>query len=123
MKNLENQTKEKLKFYTVHQNNSGGYYRINEDVDMFVCVQAPNVEIAKDIFKRILKPYREFCPCCGERWNDDYLCEENGSEVPTIYGEPYKKFKDSFWANGKIIIYYLDGNKEIYALSQNFKRR
>lgn len=109
-----------LKYYTVNQNNSGGYYITNNDVDKFVCVQAPNVEIAKDIFKRILEPYREFCPCCGERWDDDCLYEKDGCDVPNIYGQCYKDFKDNFWADGKIIIYYLDGNKEIYALSQNF---
>ena len=58
------------KFYTIYQNNSGGYDIQNEDVDKFVCVEADNVEMAKSKFKEILAPYRKYCPCCGERWND-----------------------------------------------------
>ena len=112
------------KFYTIRQNNSGGYDIQNEDVDKFVCVEADNVDTAKSKFEKILAPYREYCPCCGERWNDDFLTEQDGYKVPTIYGGEYKDFKDEFYAkrNYSIIIYYLNGNIERHNLSQNLKR-
>ena len=111
------------KFYTICQNNSGGYNIQNDDVDQFVCVEADNVEMAKSKFKEILVPYREYCPCCGERWDDDFLDEEDGFDTPTIYGEKHTEFKDKFWCNdGSIIIYYLNGKIEKYNLERNLKR-
>ena len=113
----------KTKFYTVNQNNSGGYNIRNNEVDKFVCVEAQNVEQAKNKFKDILRRYREFCPCCGERWDDYYLDEDDGYDSPTIYGDNYKEINDEHWCfHSNIIIYYLNGEKEIYDLTQNIKR-
>lgn len=110
----------KTKFYTCRQNNSGGYDIQNENVDKWVCVEAKNVEEAKQKFEDILDDYREFCPCCGARWDDYYLDEDDGYETPCIYGENYKKFNDVFWCrDNSIIIYYANGTKEKYDLSQN----
>lgn len=109
-----------LYYYTLHQNNSGGYYIQNEDVDAFVSIQAHNVEEAQSIAEEILDCYRDYCPCCGERWDDDFLREKNASIEPLIYNKSYKEMKDEFWCrNNKIIIYHYDGTKEIYDLEQN----
>lgn len=110
----------KTKFYTSHQNNSGGYLIQNDNVDHWVCVEAKNVEDAQTKFEDILDDYREYCPCCGIRWDDYYLDEEDGEETPCIYGENYKEFNDPFWCrDSAIIIYYANGTKEKYDLSQN----
>lgn len=113
----------KTKFYTCRQNNSGGYDIQDENVDKWVCVEAKNIQEAKEKLKKILNNYREFCPCCGQRWNDYYLDEEDGYETPCIYEENYKEFNDEFWCRKSleysIIIYYLNGTKERYELYQN----
>ena len=111
------------KFYTIYQNNSGGYDIQNEAVDKFVCVEADNVEMAKSKFKEILAPYREYCPCCGLRWDDYFLDEKDGFSEPTIFEEKYTEFADKFWCKyNSIIIYYINGDIEKYNLERNLKR-
>lgn len=112
--------KDNTKFYTCFQNNSGGYLIQNDDVDLFVCVEAKNLLEAKRKFKRILKNYREFCSCCGVRWSDDFLSDDSGYDVPSIYGEPYHLYKNSYFCSlGCIIIYYLNGTKVRHNLIKN----
>lgn len=116
----------KYTFYTVYQNNSGGYFIQDENVDRFVCVGAKNAKSAYNKLQKILENYREYCPCCGVRWNDDEILnpifEENrGYKYPQIYGENYKIFSNDFFCrDSKIIIYYLNGKKEIYDLELNY---
>ena len=110
----------KTKFYVCYQNNSGGYTYQHNNVDKFVCVEAKNVQEAQEKFNKIFENYRDFCPCCGERWYEDTLDERDGHEAPLIYGVHYKTFKDKYWCNNNaIIIYYANGEKEIYDLTQN----
>jgi hypothetical protein len=52
-----------LKWWTVRQNNSGGYWITDDDVAMFVMIQAPNVEEAKAIFDRVTAHAQEYCEC------------------------------------------------------------
>lgn len=105
------------KFYTLNQNNSGGYYIQNKNVDAFVIIEASDIEQFGEKTDKILNDYREYCSCCGQRWNDSWIDKEDGTDEPTIYGEPVEQFKDSFWCRGsKVIIYYLNGDKKIYNL-------
>ena len=113
---------DKTKFYTCQQNNSGGFNCQDNNVDKWVCVEAHNVEEAQSKFEEIFSEYRDYCPCCGERWFDSMLDEDDAYDYPQIYGEHYKKFNDKWWIKGnKIITYYLNGQKEIYDLSQNLE--
>ena len=113
----------KTKFYLQHQNNSGGYLYHNEDVDHFVFVEATSVEQAIKKFEDICAPYLDFCECCGERWDFELLEERHGLDSPIIFGKHYKELNDPFWCTGsKVIIYYLDGSKEIYDLEQNLPK-
>ena len=113
----------KTKFYLQQQNNSGGYWFQDDNVDVFVFVEAKTVKQAIKKFKKICAPYMEYCECCGYRWDFEYLGEHNGKDEPMIFGENYKEFNNPFWCtNGKAIIYYLDGTKEIYDLSQNLPK-
>lgn len=100
------------KFYTISQNNSGGYFIKNDYVDYYVSVQAKSVEEAEKLLEDIVEDYSEYCDCCGTRWST-YLSEEGN--VPTIYGTPLTELKDrdTFWLEEKVaIIYYADGTKE-----------
>ena len=129
------------KFYTIDQNNSGGYYIKNDDVDYYVSVQADSPYEAEKLLERVVADHSNFCECCGERWHiwldeeDAYdvptnygvpltklkdqdtfwLDEEDAYDVPTNYGVPLTKLKDqdTFWLKEKVaIIYYADGTKE-----------
>lgn len=124
MKN--NMKNSNLKYYNLDQNNSGGYYircaDSNNEVDAFISIQAPNVKIAKMIAERILESYREYCPCCGERWSDEYLEEDDATDKPYVLSKPYDEQNDPFWCkNNKLVIYNYDGSKEIYDLNKNLK--
>lgn len=115
--------KKETKFYMCTQNNSGGYFIKDNNVAEFVCVEARNQKQAYKKFQKILKNYREYCPCCGERWNDYCLLwkhDDYGSDTPTIFGYNYKEIKDEWYKNDEIIIYYADGTKEKYALKNNW---
>jgi len=57
-----------MKWYTVSQNNSGGYFIQNDDVDQYVSVQASTKEEAEEKLEEITSSYSEYCNCCGERW-------------------------------------------------------
>ena len=102
------------KFYTIDQNNSGGYYIKNDDVDYYVSVQADSPYEAEKLLERVVADHSNFCECCGERWHI-WLDEEDAYDVPTNYGVPLTKLKDqdTFWLEEKVaIIYYADGTKE-----------
>lgn len=100
------------KFYTIDQNNSGGYYIKNDDVDYYVSVQADSPYEAERLLERVVEDHSEYCECCGTRWST-YLSEEG--DTPTMYGTPLTELKDqdTFWLEEKVaIIYYADGTKE-----------
>lgn len=108
------------KFYTVRQNNSEGYYIKNDDVAEYVIVEAIDLPHALSRLNVILKNYRSYCPCCGERWNDYYLKEEDGYKEPRVWGETLGEFK-SWQKDAQAIVHYLDSTKYICNL-ENEKR-
>lgn len=95
-------------FYTINQNNSGGYIIDNEDVSNFVSVEANNFKEAEGKLRSITEDYSEFCECCGERWYID-LNNDDAEEIPMIYDIPYNQEVYKCWSSEHIIIYYLDG--------------
>ena len=100
------------KFYTIDQNNSGGYYIKNEYVDYYVSVQASSVEEAEKFLENIVEDYSDYCACCGTRWS---TCLLEGDDTPSSYGIPLTEMKDqdTFWLEEKVaIIYYANGTKE-----------
>ena len=100
-------------FITFIQNNSGGYFIKDENVDVFVIIEGDSLKEILDKASDVFEDYREFCPCCGERWDDDYKSENNLEEEPMIYGESVYEFNDSWYKNSRAIIYRADGTKEI----------
>lgn len=109
------------KFYTIDQNNSGGYYIKNDYVDYYVSVQADSVEEAEKLLEGIVEDYSNFCECCGKRWHI-WLDKQDAYDVPTNYGIPLTEMKDrdTFWLEEKVaIIYYADGTKERFKCIDN----
>jgi len=91
------------KFYTETQNNSGGYYLINDEVAEHIIIEAFTPDQANSILKDIVADHSEFCKCCGSRWNI-YFNDFDGKPEPMIYDSLIKDIKKE-----SVIIYYLDG--------------
>ena len=98
-------------FITFNQNNSGGYFIQNKDVDEFVIIEGNSLEEILSKASDIFEDYRDFCSCCGERWDDDWKNKSDLKEEPLIYGESAFDFHDGFDGDSKVIIYKLGGEK------------
>jgi hypothetical protein len=97
------------KFYTYRQNNSGGYFERDKDVDVIVIIEANDYREANDIAEDIGIYFDGCskgmdCSCCGDRWSDQWD-DDDATDTPTIYGEPIEETEN--W-----IVYYLDGTKK-----------
>lgn len=101
-----------LKWWVFDQNNSGGYFIQNEDVDHYVAIQALDALHAMQRADNIFEDNSEYCECCGQRWY--YWVEDGeGTIVPEIYGTPYTETKSSYYVQN-MILHYADGTKEKY---------
>lgn len=96
------------KFYTVTQNNSGGFFDHEpaHGIGYALCVEATNPAHAEQRLQEIVDNYpaSRSCSCCGDRWS--WWLEE-GSEAPSLYGEPLT----GGWGIPSYI-HYLDGRIE-----------
>ena len=101
------------KFYTFRQNNSGGSFVTDKEngICEYVCIEALNADDAnsraeqKGIYFDGCDDGRD-CSCCGDRWyrTDD----DEGHEVPTLYGTPIEDVEKD-WYKNKAFIHYMDG--------------
>jgi hypothetical protein len=77
------------KFYTFSQNNSGGYFDVDDSkgIGHYVIIEAVSEDDAILRAEEIGLHFDGFgdCPCCGNRWSS--YCEE--SDRPEIYGVEY----------------------------------
>ena len=108
--------KKKTGFVTFNQNNSGGFFYQNEDVDVFVIIEGHDLWQIQSKASEVFSDYRDYCPCCGERWNDDWLDERDIKDEPMIYGQSVYDYEN--WFEAKAIIYYLNGTKEIITIKE-----
>ena len=76
----------KTKFVTVRQNNSGGYWYQNEDVDVYVIIEGYDLWQIQAKAMEVFADYRSYCPCCGQRWEDNWIDEDDMNDDPIIYG-------------------------------------
>lgn len=113
------------KFYTFHQNNSGGRFDFDEDsgITTKVIIEAESADDANRRLEAIggyfngTDDYGPDCPCCGDRWYA--VSEWDGTDVPSQYGRAIT-FSDEFdrsdfgfkWQGEdrpEIFVHYLDG--------------
>ncbi|HEM3569543.1 TPA: hypothetical protein U1317_001199 [Streptococcus suis] len=91
-------------FYVFDQNNSGGYFVIDENVSDTLVIEAHSEKEAADRLLKIInqKPeYTAFCPCCGSRWYPEH------PDVYTRYwvtDEQKQEFEEE--SNGRQAMYY-----------------
>ena len=97
-------TTTKTYFYAFDQNNSGGYYVIDENVTHEIIIEATKKSEAVERLEEILsqKPkYTEYCSCCGKRWYPEY------PEVYTRYEVSNERYEDfEYERNGYEAIFY-----------------
>lgn len=94
-----------MKFFTYHQNNSGGSY---ESPARFVIIEARNAHLANAIAEDNGLYFDgcrsgKDCSCCGDRW---YRCDDlDGTDAPEIYGETNMNtvVSDPFYNTGDIL--------------------
>ena len=85
----------KTKWFTFRQNNSGGLFDIDKNLNVFVIIEAYDEDHALD---RAIELGIYFdgvehgtdCECCGDRWSR--YCDE--SDVPSIYGESIEQSEE-----------------------------
>lgn len=97
-------------FYTISQNNSGGYFdhEPTKGIGYALCVEAVSKADAEARLEAIVDSYAQGgdCPCCGDRWSI-YIWKEDGTPEPMLYGEPLR----GSWGIPSYI-HYLDGRIE-----------
>lgn len=119
----------KTKFYTLNQNNSGGYFIVDDNagVARFLIIEAKDAAQALRVMEGIsydCANFFEFCNCCGERWSS-WIQNDDGVEKPEIYGEPAQEYMNTsgrsyLGEENSAFIHYLDGRKEkIVGMLQN----
>jgi len=114
----------KTKYYTFHQNNSGGDFEVDTSTGLahYVIVEAADSAHANSraealgIYFDGCENERD-CECCGDRWHrvDEYDAEES----PLIYGEaPEQAVSDAPMAGyfkESVAVHPLDGPFKWYA--------
>lgn len=95
-------------WYTLDQNNSGGSWVRNDDVDYYVSIEAYSEQQAMDIFDSLDSGAEYWCECCGERW---YWSPEVADE-PTYYGKRLLESIDpTQWSKPAVVMHGLNGRK------------
>lgn len=104
-----------MKFYKYTQNNSGGTFRVNDQVTIDVLIEAPDQTRANAIAETIGIYFDGCdqdidCSCCGDRW----YRTSNNDTVERDKIEEYNKYSAGWVENGKPwrYIYFADGSKK-----------
>lgn len=117
------------KFYHFSQNNSGGSFDFNEvaGITHNVIVEATDYQHANMLAERIGLYFdgEGDCECCGNRWYEKWS-NDNGDNVPSIYGEPVANGVAimQWMPDGKeTVVHYLDGRKEWFGVVKKKKTK
>lgn len=96
-----------MKWYHFDQNNSGGFFVMNDDVGEHVFIQASDEESAMHKFSLLDNQGDNWCECCGQRW---YGCDEQNE--PSIYGKPLTEGFSCYTFAGYVVLHYANGDIE-----------
>jgi len=98
-------------FYLFRQNNSGGKFIRNDNVDQFVFIEADSLESANSIAETVGIYFdgSNDCRCCGNRWSPfgEYTYDKPNAE-PLINGEPIGEYTHNMFNTG-VVIHYKNG--------------
>lgn len=114
----------KTKLYEIGQNNSGGYFDVDENVCRIVVVEARDAEHAQQRLWPMIDGQSSSCPCCGERWSIEWLSEADAISVePGDENEYFQRRADEWgWTAPAIRVHYLDGTKKEFFSKQSNKQ-
>lgn len=98
------------KFYTMDQNNSGGYFEIdqNDGICEIVVIESINTKDASNKAVDLTECYSDYCVCCGERWDVDFY-DDDGTDVPMLYGKEITDDYSGTMFRSRVAIHFLDG--------------
>jgi len=102
-------------FYTFIQNNSGGKFKVNQNVAHYVIIEARSYHEANSLAENVGLYFdgEGDCPCCGNRWSAFY--DEEGTEIPEIYSQQIEFVNngqkqalrfESYWTSENNVILY-----------------
>lgn len=100
-----------LKWWHFNQNNSGGYFIINDVVSEDVFIQERSAKAARSKAESVFEDYSQYCGCCGERWSY-WIDDEDGTDEPQIYGEPISSPEAGGMFHDLATLHYFDGRIE-----------
>ncbi len=98
-----------LKWFRFGQNNSGGYFVVNENVCEEVLIQARSAAEALQRGEAFFDN-SDSCPCCGDRWSD-WIDDTDGTDEPRIHGEPLAAIEASSFRK-QARLHHFDGRIE-----------
>ena len=109
-------------FYTFSQNNSGGYFVKDHDAGVaeYIIIEANNADDARSRFWDIgefVDGFRSYCRCCGDRWSDDMIDDDDGTERPEIYGQHVRDFGPTIFRE-ECFLHTIDGKMELIKLKE-----
>ena len=110
---LGQQQPRKLFWFEFLQNNSGGYYREDEDVCELVYVQAHTAKEAVEKAKQFCDNDNS-CECCGDRWSFR-INDMDGWDVPMLYGKPLETSPSNYFLK-KAKLHKFDGTVVTFVL-------
>lgn len=97
-------------FYEFDQNNSGGYFDVDENVCHRVIIEAIDEKHAISLFEPMIENQSPSCPCCGERWTPEY------AEIIEL-----EKFKTKGYSVG-VYFHYENAEERWFTLYGEFPR-
>ena len=104
------------KFFTYVQNNSGGYYVENDETGVCpaIIIEAEDVWESWDKLKEIgdrTVGFWSFCPCCGKRWEEISIIDDDGTEEPELFGHKIADTVDNWSVSLKrAFVHYKNGD-------------
>lgn len=114
------------KFYHFSQNNTGGSFRLDDNVGEDVIIAAISPEDANARAEEIgiyfdgAHDDGPDCPCCGDRWSRQYG-NSDATETPKIYDQSVEEYLSGKYTlfRSRVVIYYPDGSKQILSRVKN----
>lgn len=116
-----------MPFYTFQQNNSGGDYNRDRNVDKFVVVEGNDIADIVDkadaigIYFDGVDLGRD-CECCGDRWSAPYDSDQL-TATPKIYGSVLDADGSAFISqstkDSNTVIHYADGSVKLATFASN----
>jgi hypothetical protein len=104
----------KLKWFRMHQNNSGGSYTVDDFQAEHVFIQAATWEEAHARVWDMLDHC--YCECCGTRWSSWGPSDEG--DYPILYGENVFDKGESWCDGDEARLHFYDGRVEGFVIGE-----